>query len=123
VVQALAPLVPTVTPSTAKPPPRISAASAFTLPPAKACVSRRHFTIRIRKLRGVTFVSAVVKVNGKRVKTVKRARIIAPVNLTGLPKGRFVVSITATTSDQRRVTGTRTYRTCAPKRRSSGPKL
>lgn len=104
-------------------PARITAASAFTLPSAKRCVSRRHFTIRIRKLRGVTFVSAVVKVNGKRVKTVKRARISAPVDLTGLPKGRFVVTITAKASDGRTVTGTRTYHTCAPKHASSGPKL
>jgi hypothetical protein len=114
---------PTPTPTVPAKPARISAASAFTLPAATHCVSRRHFTIRIRKLRGVTFVSAVVKVDGKRVKTIKRARITAPVDLTGLPKGRFTVAITAKASDGRTVTGTRTYRTCAPKHASSGPTL
>jgi hypothetical protein len=120
-----APVTPVTPPKTVTPktPAKLTAASSFALPSAKRCVSRRHFRIRIRKLPGVTFVSAVVKVNGKRVKTVNRARITAPVDLTGLPKGRFVVSITATTSDKRLVTGTRTYRTCAPKHGSSGPKL
>lgn len=104
-------------------PAPISASKAFTLPSSKACVSRRSFTIRVRKLPGVSFVKAVVKVNGKRVKTVSRARITAPVNLKGLPSGRFRVSITATAADGRVVTGSRTYRTCAKKRRSSGPRL
>ncbi|HEV7752223.1 MAG TPA: hypothetical protein VGO71_11810 [Baekduia sp.] len=116
----------TPTPPTDPAPPApqpISATKAFTLPSAKRCISRRAFTIRIRKLPGVTFTSAVVKVNGKRVKTIARARITAPVNLKGLPAGKAKVSITATASDGRTVTGTRTYRTCATKRGSRGPKL
>lgn len=117
-----APAAPSPPPATAPKP--IPAATAFTLPSAKACVSRRAFTIRIRKIPGVAFVSAVVKVNGKRVKTVSRARITAPVSLKGLPAGRVKVSITATAADGRVVTGTRTYRTCAKKKRhSSGPRL
>ena len=106
--------------STAK---AISPAKAFTLPSAKACLSRRSFTIRIRRLPGVVWVSAVVKVRGKRVKTVKRSRITAPVNLKGLPEGRFSVTITATALDGRKVTGRRTYHTCTRKRTSPGPKL
>jgi hypothetical protein len=104
-------------------PQAITAAKAFSLPSAKGCLSRRSFTIRIRKLKGVTWVSAVVKVRGKRVKTVKRSRITAPVNLTGLPRGQFSVSITAKTLDGRTVTGSRTYHTCTRKRGSSVPKL
>jgi hypothetical protein len=57
------------------------------------------------------------------VKTLKRPRITAPVNLTGLPKGTFKVSITATATDGRTATGTRTYRTCVRRRGSAGPKL
>jgi hypothetical protein len=111
-------------PGTIPKPKPIAAGSAFSLPSAKTCVRRGHrFTIRIHKLPGITFVGAVVKVRGKRVKTVKRSRITAPIDLSGLPKGRFKVSITATTSDRRSVTGTRTYHTCAPKRSSKGPRL
>jgi hypothetical protein len=114
----------TATPSPAPAKPvRLTPAAAFALPPNKKCVSRRSFRIRIRKVPGVTFISAVVKVRGKAVKTVKRSRITAPVNLTGLPKGRYKVSIVAFTSDGRTVTGTRTYRTCTPKRRSKGPEI
>jgi hypothetical protein len=104
-------------------PKPISPSKAFKLPSAKACVSRRKFSIRIRRLPGITFVRAVVIVNGKRVKTVKRSRITARVKLAGLPKGRFTVSITATTSDGRTVTGKRRYHTCARKHRRSLPKL
>lgn len=118
----LTPTLPGVTPTAPAPTP-LSATKAFSLPSAKACISRRSFAIRIRKLPGVTFVSAVVKVNGKRVQTVTRARITAPVNLKGLPKGRVTVSITATATDGRTVTGTRVYRTCTIKRRSRGPGL
>ena len=81
---------PATTPPVSTPPattPRatqLKASTVFTLPSAKTCVSRRSFRIRVRKLPGVTFVSAVVKVNGKRVKTVTRARITAPVDLKGL---------------------------------------
>jgi hypothetical protein len=102
--------------STPKPSPKPepnSATEAFKLPSAKACVSRRKFSIRIRRLPGITFVRAVVIVNGKRVKTVKRSRITAPVNLVGLPKGRFTVSITATTNDGHTVTGKRRYHMCS----------
>ena len=97
----------------------------FKFPSAKRCVSRRSFKIRIRKIKGVKFVSATVLVNGKRVKVVRGRRLIAPVNLKGLPKGRFTVKITAVTSDKRKVSGSRRYKTCAPKskQRRRAPKL
>jgi hypothetical protein len=43
-------------------------------PSAGRCLSRRRFAIRIRKLPGVTFLSAVVKVRNKGV---KRSRMTA----------------------------------------------
>lgn len=106
----------------ANPSPKpVSAAAAFSLPPAKQCVSKRKFTIHVRTLSGITWVGAVIKINHKRVKTVGRARIKALINLVGLPKGTFVLSITAKTSDGRSVTGTRTYHTCVPKSKSHPP--
>ncbi|HUB36537.1 MAG TPA: hypothetical protein VL972_06905 [Solirubrobacteraceae bacterium] len=115
------------TPPSAQPqpqpqPPAISPTRAFSLPPAsKQCVSRRRFTIHVRTLPGVTWVSAVIKINGRRVKTLGRSHITALVDLVGLPKGTFVLSITARASDGRTVTGTRTYHTCVPKRKSHYP--
>jgi hypothetical protein len=93
----------------------------FTLPSNRSCVSRRSFRIRIRRQRaGVTLVSAAVAVNGKRVAVRKGARLTAPVDLRGLPKGRFTVRISALTADGRAIVGTRRYRTCAPRRASGG---
>jgi hypothetical protein len=66
-------------------------------------------------VRGVKWVSAVIRINGKRVKTVARSRIAAAVKLAGLPTGRFVLSITARTSSGRSATVTRTYHACIPK--------
>jgi methionine-rich copper-binding protein CopC len=102
-------------------PPTPSAARAFVLPSAKRCVSRRRFAIHVRKLAGITWTGAVIKINHKRVRTIARKRIAAVVNLRSLPKGTFVLSITATSTDGRKVTGTRTYHTCAAKRRAGGP--
>ncbi|MBJ7329555.1 MAG: hypothetical protein JHC95_06635 [Solirubrobacteraceae bacterium] len=102
-------------------PPLPKASSVIVLPSAKTCVSRRKFRIRLRQPRGLRIASAVVKVNGKRVKTVRGKRVTAPVNLTGLPKGRFTVRIEIRTADGRKVVGSRTYRTCAPKRSSKSP--
>ncbi|HUC87118.1 MAG TPA: hypothetical protein VMR75_02210 [Candidatus Saccharimonadales bacterium] len=103
-----------------KPTP-ITAATAFVLPSAKQCVSQRRFTIHVRQLPGITWVSAVIKINGRRVKTVKRSRISALISLVGLPKGTFVLSITAKASNSRTVTGTRTYHTCIPGRKHHYP--
>jgi len=102
-------------------PKPISPTAAFSLPSAKQCVSKRKFKIHVRTLPGITWVSAVIKVNHKPVKILGRSHITALVNLVGLPKGTFVLSITAKATDGQSVTGTRTYHTCVPKRRSHYP--
>jgi hypothetical protein len=107
-------------PSPTNAPAPLKATKVFELPPSKRCVSRRKFRIRIRKLRGVTFVSARVLVNGKRVRALKGKRLTAPIDLVGLPKGRVTITITATAKDGRKVTGTRRYRTCTIKSKARG---
>jgi hypothetical protein len=52
------------------------------------------------------------------VRTVTGRRLTAPIDLKGLPKGRFTVRITAVATDGRKVTGTRRYRTCTRKVRA-----
>ena len=78
-------------------------------------MSGRTLTSPVRKLRHVTWVGATVKVNGKPFKTIKRSQVTRPIKLTGLPTGKFVLSITAKTSDGRSVTAERTYKPCATK--------
>lgn len=113
-------------PATPLPTParRVTASQVFALPSGRRCVSRRRFRIRIRRPRGVTLVSATVTVNRRRATVVRGARLRSTVDLRGLPRGRFTVRITVLTSTGQRVTGSRKYRTCAPKRRTrrrSGP--
>jgi hypothetical protein len=91
--------------------------------PSRICVSRRSFTIRLRSTKRDPLVSAVVTVNGKKVQTVKKGRITAPVTLAGLPKGRFTVKITAKTRSGKTRTGTRKYLTCTPKLKGGTPQL
>lgn len=87
-----------------------------TLPSTKQCVSRRKFRIRLRSPKGAKIASATVKLRGKTVATRKGKRVTAPIDLRGLPKGTFTVAITVVLTDGRVVTGSRTYRTCAPKK-------
>jgi uncharacterized repeat protein (TIGR01451 family) len=97
--------------------PAVLARDVIKLPRAKKCVSRRHFRIRLVQPKGIKLVSATVLVNGKRVKVVRGRRLTAPVDLRGLPKGRFRVKIIVKTSDGRMLRSARRYRTCVPKHR------
>lgn len=113
------PVVPVVTPAPLPPlpPAKLVAASLFTLPSAKRCVSRRAFRIRLHKAAGGALKEVRVFVNGKRVRLVRGKRLSAPVNLRGLPKGRFTVQVAVIATDGRKLTERRRYRTCTPKRR------
>ena len=82
---------------------------------ARTCTSRRAFRIRVRSKRRDPVVKATVSVNGRRVASRKGKRITAPVVLRGLAKGTYAVKITATTRRGRKLSGTRRYKTCAPK--------
>ena len=87
------------------------------------CVSRRDFTIRLpAPRRGLRIRSGTIVYRGRRVRAVRRGgRFRARVNLRGLRKDRFTVRIRVRTSDGRRYTSLRRYRTCTPKRRPGRP--
>jgi methionine-rich copper-binding protein CopC len=112
---------PPPSPPTTDPPPLPAFSKIVQLPSNRRCVSRRRFRIRIRERGGIDIARATVKVNGKRVATRRGRRVTAPIDLRGLPKGRYRVQITIVTTDGRTLTGTRRYRTCTPKRRSRRP--
>ncbi|MEA2386941.1 MAG: hypothetical protein QOJ22_1115 [Thermoleophilaceae bacterium] len=86
---------------------------------AKRCLSRRSFKIRLKEPRGDALEQASVYVNGRRVEVRRGERLTAPINLRGLPKGRYTVRIVATTVLGKTIKGSRKYRTCATKRRGS----
>ncbi len=88
---------------------------------AQRCVSRRAFTIRLRKGPGNKHLAirhVTLTVAGERVAVSDRARRRGVVNLTGLPKGRFTVRAEMRLQDGQRVIDTRKYRTCALKKTS-----
>jgi len=95
-------------------------AQLFGLPVAKACVSRRKFTIHIRRPGGTGYSSIAVTVNGRtklRLKGLKAKRVRTKVSLKGLPAGKIAVKITAVTTTGRTAVSLRTYKTCATKKR------
>jgi hypothetical protein len=87
------------------------------LPSSRKCLSKRRFTIHIRKYRGISYVVAIVFVNRKKVGAVKsrKGQFSAPINLRGLPAGTYPVKITVITSTGAIISGTRTYHTCRKK--------
>ena len=99
----------------------LRARDVIRFPSTRRCVSRRRFRIRLRRPGGVRLVSARVVLNGKRLPVVRGRRLTSAIVLKGLPKGRFTVKLTVTTSTGKKLTGTRKYRTCTKKRRSKRP--
>jgi hypothetical protein len=109
---------PPTTPPVTKPPIETVAPQAVGLPSAKVCVSGRHFTIHLRKVRGEKVVSARVFVKGKAVRTIKGKQLTAAIDLRGLPRGKFVVRIVVTTVSGKRFAGKRTYHTCTGRKKA-----
>jgi len=99
------------------------------LPSSKKCVSRRKFRIHIRRPNGIKIQTALVFLNGKKIRVFRarffrKLRHTAKVNLRGLPKGTFVVRIVVLTSKGQTLKGKRKYHTCTKKRRKKrAPKL
>ncbi|HTQ68116.1 MAG TPA: hypothetical protein VMI13_05445 [Solirubrobacteraceae bacterium] len=92
------------------------------LPSPKACLSKRHFKIHIKRYKGISYVEAIVFINKKQT-SLSRARngqFTSPINLRGLPKGTVVVKITVITSSGGIIVGKRVYHTCHKKLRGPG---
>jgi hypothetical protein len=99
-----------------------SADALLTLPSARSCISRRNFTIRLRRKKGVVVRSAIVYVNGRsKVKVTGTKRLRAAINLRGLPSGTVKVRIVLTPAKGRNLVSTRTYRTCKKKAATTKP--
>jgi hypothetical protein len=114
-------VVPTVPPPVVVPARPLRARDVIRFPSTRRCVSRRAFRIRLRHPGGIKLASARVTLNGKRLKVVRGRRLTSGIVLKGLPKGRFTVKITVTTSTGKQFTGKRRYHTCTKKRRSKRP--
>jgi ABC-2 type transport system ATP-binding protein len=78
------------------------------------CVKRRAVSMRIVKHKGTNRAkSAVITVNGKRVRTVTGAKLLSKIRLEGMPKkGTFRVLVTVKTQAGRTLRSARTFRAC-----------
>ena len=99
-------------------PPVVAAPPVVAEPPVVVtaqCKSRRHFTIRLIERRERLIRSAKVFVHGRRVAVMRRRsdhRLVAVVDLRGLPKGTYRVVIKARLRNGHRARWVRSYRTC-----------
>jgi phospholipase C len=83
------------------------------LPSARTCKNPRRFAFRLHQPRSGRFVRVDVYVNGRRVKRIRARgrRTIRSVVLGGLP-ATFTLKVVAITNGNRRIVGTRKYRSC-----------
>jgi hypothetical protein len=89
---------------------------SVTLPSQRKCFSRRQFQIHLRDPRNDPLERVTITLAGRHVAVARRhGRIAATVDLKGLPKGAFTVEIRALTVLGHRLSGRRTYHTCASK--------
>jgi hypothetical protein len=99
--------------------PQNQVATAFGLPSAKQCLSRRRFPLRVKQPPGVTIAKVSITLNNKRLKVRKAdGRFRTVVDLRGLPKGRFTVKIVVTTRSGKTIRGARRYKTCTKRERN-----
>jgi hypothetical protein len=80
--------------------------------PAPKCVSRRLFTIQLRRPRGQRITEVRVTLRGRRFRVIRGRNVRARVDLRGLPRGRWTVRIRVKTSAGKTFTRQRRYVTC-----------
>jgi hypothetical protein len=107
-------------------PPIFGPGGVVQAPSNRRCVSRRRFRIRVRERGGIRIQTALVFLNRKKLKVLKRRvfqrkRHTASVDLRGLPRGVFTLRIVVLTTEGETKRGTRKYRTCTKRRRSRRP--
>ena len=86
------------------------------LPSSKICLSRRKFIAHPRAPKGAKLVHVEVLINGTLKSQGKLTARHTTINLIGLPKGTFVVSMVVTTSTGKKYVDIRTFHTCVPKK-------
>jgi hypothetical protein len=92
-------------------------------PTSDKCASGRQFAIHIHEAKYDPFKTVIVMLRGRKLKVVhRRDTFIATIDLKGLPQGAFTVKITGITFRGNRLSGSRTYHTCAPKPIKAKPK-
>ena len=104
-----------VTPKAAVKP--LNASRVLVLPSGKRCLSRRTITLHLRLPAGAVAKTVSVKIGTQKPTVFSGRRLKAPINLRGLRKGAYTVTVTLRTTDGRSASLKRAYRTCTIKKR------
>ena len=94
----------------------VAAKANLGLPSSKMCLSRRKFIAHPRAPKGTKLVAVEVLINGKVKSRGKLTSHHTTINLIGLPKGTFKVSMVVTSSKGKKYADIRTFHTCVPKK-------
>ncbi|WP_445150811.1 Calx-beta domain-containing protein [Baekduia sp. Peel2402] len=100
----------TSTGTTTKKKPTLPGSQFVSLPATRSCQAGRTFNVKLRQPKGHKIATAVLRLNGKVVKTVRGTRRLA---LYRVPRGTFTVTVAVTTTTGARATATHAYKACA----------
>ena len=90
-----------------------TASQVISLPkPTSACSKRHSIQVKFKPPAGTKVAKASVKVTGQKTKTYKAAQLKSAISITGLPAGRYKVTVTVKLSDGRSLTLTQSYKGC-----------
>jgi sugar lactone lactonase YvrE len=96
-----------------KNPKRLRATDVIRMQTANGCLRKRRVRVRLVRFSGVKFASAVVRVNGRKVRTVSGRALRQPIILRKLTGRRIRVKVALKTASGRTFSLTRRYRFCA----------
>jgi hypothetical protein len=83
------------------------------MPAASKCVRNRKLTVRFKKPpKGYSVKTITVRVNNRKVATIKGAKLKKPLYLRKLPKGTFTVTVSITLKKGKGLTERRRYTAC-----------
>jgi streptogramin lyase len=115
-----------ITPKGGGTPPTPPLATVLGLPPAQQCVSKRTLLVHVHAPPGQQLLSVKLSLRGKvlRAETFTKGKNdkVPPtlVDLRGLPKGTFTLTIVVETKEGKTYRATRTYHTCVPGKHRKG---
>jgi hypothetical protein len=88
----------------------------LSLPSARKCLSLRRFQIHLLEPKLDPFKKVTVTIKGHKIATTRKGNyLVATINLKGLQRGAFTITIHADTVLGHHLTAKRTYHTCAKK--------
>jgi mRNA-degrading endonuclease toxin of MazEF toxin-antitoxin module len=87
-------------------------ATTVVVPASSTCRRSRKLRVTVRRGAPDPPIRAVISVDGRRRKTVSAPKLTKPIEVAGLPRGSYRISVTVRTATGRLLRGSSRYRTC-----------